>query len=286
MVGLSRQVDILLTDSLVYIQIYTFFPDYFRLILPPVCGSLFPMADLPAHPTDATAQADEKKPLPSKEALAKAERAAKKERAKAERVALRVEAKEEKKQSRSLAKMAEAKILKDLSSSLETHARSATFACGGTVSSKPATEETVEETSKESAQKGNATVNPKAKAKAKDSEQPSATIDDVQVRFGSSGKGYTVVFNKGGPSWKDFTHLLMACQPASFGRTGEAVLDEEYLKAGKLDRSQFATTFCPYEAGIIDVVTQLLVPQYKHDKHTRSIKVTFLLLPLTLCSIH
>jgi hypothetical protein len=232
------------------------------------------MADLPTHSTDATAQADDRKPLPSKKALAtKAERAAKKERAKAERVALGAEAKEERKQSKSLAKMAEAKILKDLSSSLETHARSATFACGGTVSFRSAINETAKETSKEAAQEGDATVNPKANAK--DPEQLSATIDDVQVRFGPSGKGYSVNFNKSGPSWQDFTLLLMACQPASFGHAGEAVLDEEYRKAGKLDRSQFATTFCPYEAGIIDVVTQLLVPQYKHDKHTRSIKVLF-----------
>jgi hypothetical protein len=246
------------------------------------------MADLPGHPKDATAQADDKKLLPSKKPLAKAERAAKKERAKAERAALRAEAKEEKKQSKSLAKMAEAKILKDLSSSLETHARSATFACGGTVFFKSAIDETAEETSKESAQQeDDATDNPEVKAKAKDSEQPSATIDDVQVRFGPSGKGYTVIFDKGGPSWKDFTHLLMACQPASFSRAGEAVLDEEYRIAGKLDRSQFATTFCPYEAGIIDVVTQLLVPQYKHDKHTRSIKVcAYYTRPLALRFIH
>jgi hypothetical protein len=72
------------------------------------------MADLLAHSIDATAQADDRKILPSKKALAKAERAAKKERAKAERAALRAKAKEERKQSKSLAKMAEAKILKDL----------------------------------------------------------------------------------------------------------------------------------------------------------------------------
>jgi hypothetical protein len=242
------------------------------------------MADLLAHSIDATAQADDRRTLPSKRAPAKAERVAKKEKAKAERVALRADAKEERKQSKSLAKTAEAKILEDLSSFLETHARSATFACGGTVSFKSAIDETAWETSKEPAQEGDATVDSKANAKV--SEQPSATIADVQVRFGPSGEGYTVIFNKDGPSWKDFTHLLMACQPASFGRAGEAVLDEEYRKAGKLDRSEFATTFCPYEVGIIDVVAQLLVPHYKQDKHTRSIKVMFLLLPLTLHSTH
>ncbi|EME83948.1 uncharacterized protein MYCFIDRAFT_152230 [Pseudocercospora fijiensis CIRAD86] len=70
----------------------------------------------------------------------------------------------------------------------------------------------------------------------------------------------------------DFQALLSACQPASFGRGGDEVHDEEYRKAGKLDRSAFATSFCPYEAGIIDVVGQLLLPQTKHLKDKRSIK--------------
>lgn len=140
----------------------------------------------------------------------------------------------EKKQVKSIAQMAEAKIIKDLETSLRTHARSATFACGGSVS-----------------------------------------IDDVQIRFGASGEGITVIFGQDGPSsTKDFEQLLKACQPAFFGRGGEAVLDEEYRKAGKLDTSQFATSFCPYESGIIDVVTHSLVPNSEHGRHTRSIKVT------------
>lgn len=147
--------------------------------------------------------------------------------------AQKAKAKDKKQQVKSLAQMAESKIIKDLEASLRTHARSATFACGGSVS-----------------------------------------IDDVQVRFGPSGEGFTVIFGQNGPSsTKDFEQLLKACQPASFGRGGEAVLDEGYRKAGKLDISQFATSFCPYETGIIDVVTQLLVPDSEHGRHTRSIKV-------------
>lgn len=175
-------------------------------------------------------------------------------------------AKEEKRRLKSLAKMAEAKILQNLTSSLETHARSATFACGGSISFKGAAAEATGETIEYSIEQNSDTTNiPKAR---------SAAVDDVQVRFGDSGSGVTVNFNKDGPSLNGFEHLLKACQPASFGRAGEAVLDEKYRKAGKLDRSQFATTFCPYEAGIVDVVTQLLVPQYEHGKHRRSIKVT------------
>ena len=223
------------------------------------------MADASAQPPEGTSQAGVKTEKLSKKAAAKAERVAKRERAKAERIAEKAKAKEEKQQMKSLAQMAEAKILKDLSSSLETHARSATFACGGSVPFKVAVAISTGVKPKEPSQEesDNASI-PKA---------DTAMIDDVQVRFGLSGSGFTVNFNKDGPTSKDFDHLLKACQPASFGRAGEAVLDEEYRKAGKLDRSQFATTFCPYEAGIVDVVTQLLVPQHKHGKHTRSIKV-------------
>jgi hypothetical protein len=160
--------------------------------------------------------------------------------------------------------MAEARILEDLSSSLETHTRSATFACGGRVSFMAPAGLTGEQIKELSQQDSNSTRTPTANA---------ATVDDVQIRFGPSGSGVTVNFNRDGPSSKDFEKLLKTCQPASFGRAGEAILDEAYRKAGKLDRSQFATTFCPYEAGIVDVVTQLLVPQYKHGKHARSIKV-------------
>jgi hypothetical protein len=204
------------------------------------------MADPPIQPSEGSAQINAPTARLSRRSAARAERAAQKERARAERLAAKVKAKEKKQQVKTLAKMAEAKILNDLTSSLETHARSATFACGGNVWFK---------------------VTPKA---------DTAVVDGVQVRFGPSGSGVTVNFNTDGPSSKDFEHLLKACQPASFGRVGEAVLDEQYRKAGKLDRSQFATTFCPYEAGIVEVVTQLLVPQQKHGKHTRSIKVTAL----------
>ena len=144
-------------------------------------------------------------------------------------------AKNEKQHVKSFAKMAEAKILQDLASSLKTYARSATFACGGSVSFKDAAVEALgEELEDPTVQKSNT---------AKASKAKTAVIDDVQVRFGESGSGFTVNFNEDGPSPKDFEHLLRACQPASFGRAGEAVLDEKYRKAGKLDRSQFATNF-------------------------------------------
>jgi hypothetical protein len=98
-------------------------------------------------------------------------------------------------------------------------------------------------------------------------------ISPVQIRFGENGKGITLTLPGVGSSSKELQELLAVCQPATFGRGGEDVLEEDYRKAGKLDHSAFATNFCPYEAGIIDVVTQLLLPQTAQGDHTRSIKV-------------
>lgn len=38
------------------------------------------------------------------------------------------------------------------------------------------------------------------------------------------------------------------------------MLDETYCKASKLDVTEFLTDFCPYKIGIIDVISQLLLP--------------------------
>ena len=46
--------------------------------------------------------------------------------------------------------------------------------------------------------------------------------------------------------------LLKDCSPATFGRQGVDVIDENYRKAAKLDNTQFATSFNPYEFGIVD----------------------------------
>lgn len=243
------------------------------------------MADLPARSNHAAAQANAAKVVPSNNASAKAKRTAKKEAAKAERIAYKAKAKEEKQQVKSLAKMAEAKILKDLGASFKSHAQAATFACGGSLVFDAGIDGIVSDAgdvppddafSVASSVASSVTASGVADAPEDGNAEPvPATVNKVQVRFGPSGNGFTVIFDNNGPSSEDFKHLLKACDPASFGRGGEAILDEKYRKAGKLDCSQFATSFCPYETGIIDVITQLLVPQLKHEKHTRSIRVTF-----------
>ena len=54
--------------------------------------------------------------------------------------------------------------------------------------------------------------------------------------------------------------LLRDCAPATFGIGGEEVLDESYRKAVKLDAHQFSTNFNPYDVGIVDAISQVLLP--------------------------
>ena len=60
-------------------------------------------------------------------------------------------------------------------------------------------------------------------------------------------------------------HLVNGMAPATFGMGGKDVYDETYRKALKLDPSQFAIDFCPYESGIINVIAQMLLPTLNTD---------------------
>lgn len=141
--------------------------------------------------------------------------------------------------------MAEASILKDIKASLATHARSATFACGGSIPIKVCTKT------------GGVTT----------------STSPIQVRFGKNGLGSTLNIPGSDASSKEFKDLINVSLPATFARAGEEVLDEDYRKAGKLDRGHFTTDFCPYETGIVDTLTQILLPQTSQSKHVRSIRV-------------
>jgi hypothetical protein len=58
-----------------------------------------------------------------------------------------------------------------------------------------------------------------------------------------------------------FNELLQSCTPATFGRMDKDILDESWRKAGKLDRSQFSVDFHPCKYGIIDAISQILLPE-------------------------
>jgi hypothetical protein len=141
----------------------------------------------------------------------------------------------------------EASLMEEIKASLDIHARSATFACGG--------------------------ATPIKTTPAGSTTETIAFTPSVQVRFGSNGLGNTLDIPGSEPSSTEFKELLKISQPATFARAGEEVLDEDYRKAGKLDRGCFTTDFCPYAVGIVDTLTQMLLPQTKQSKHVRSIKV-------------
>ncbi|PYH85821.1 hypothetical protein BO82DRAFT_326637 [Aspergillus uvarum CBS 121591] len=54
--------------------------------------------------------------------------------------------------------------------------------------------------------------------------------------------------------------LVADCQPASFGRNGEEILDPSYRLAGKIDPSHFASSFHPADFGILQMVENVLLP--------------------------
>ncbi|KAE8314353.1 hypothetical protein BDV41DRAFT_534150 [Aspergillus transmontanensis] len=55
-------------------------------------------------------------------------------------------------------------------------------------------------------------------------------------------------------------HLITSCDPASFGRGQEDVMDLSYRRAGKLDPENFATSFHPATFGIIETIEKVLLP--------------------------
>jgi hypothetical protein len=50
------------------------------------------------------------------------------------------------------------------------------------------------------------------------------------------------------------------CLPAGFGHRGKNVLDKSVRRAGAMDCARFSSNLCPYALGIVDRVTQLLLP--------------------------
>ncbi|GKZ32611.1 hypothetical protein AbraIFM66950_002129 [Aspergillus brasiliensis] len=63
--------------------------------------------------------------------------------------------------------------------------------------------------------------------------------------------------------------LLAACQPASFGRDGQDILDPEYRRAGKLEPDRFLTSFHPADFGIIELIESILLPGISSQTENR-----------------
>lgn len=60
----------------------------------------------------------------------------------------------------------------------------------------------------------------------------------------------------------DLHQLVVGCEPASFGKGQEEVLDPRYRKARKLEPRHFFTSFHPSDFGILQNVEQILLPNF------------------------
>lgn len=138
-------------------------------------------------------------------------------------------------------------MLDGLRDVLHGEGRKATFTCGGRIPVVMEPNRT-------------ATGNLTPRTDEKVQEQRIVT-KPVTVRWGSDGQGRVLALPAvDGNDQAALGGLVRACAPATFGRDGKDVLDETYRRAGALSTSEFMTDFCPYEMGIIDIVTQLLLP--------------------------
>ncbi|KAH0368867.1 hypothetical protein KCU65_g3789, partial [Aureobasidium melanogenum] len=144
--------------------------------------------------------------------------------------------------------MSEQQLLGAFSSALGDADNGSTFACGGHI---PVIL--------------NPSTLPENRRDAIDSQVSDQVITTrpVTIRYGPSGQGRILRLPTDTTNDPAFLNLVSTCEPATFGRGGKDVYDEQYRKATKLDTDDFLTDFCPYETGIIDIVQQLLMPSVK-----------------------
>jgi hypothetical protein len=144
--------------------------------------------------------------------------------------------------------MSEQQLLGAFSSALGEADSQSTFACGGNIP---------------------IVFDPTTTSGHSDSDIESQVSDQViitksvTIRYGAPGQGQTLRLPTDTTMDPAFLDLITACEPATFGREVRDVYDEQYRKATRLDTADFCTDFCPYQTGIIDIVSQLLMPSIK-----------------------
>lgn len=133
---------------------------------------------------------------------------------------------------------------KRLRTAIEDENSSALFACGGSIP-----------------------VVDRGQAAAGDKTATTTTTSPVQlywstVRSDSTARKLVLPLDGLAPqsSAAALDDLVAACQPASFGRNGEEILDPSYRLAGKIDPANFASSFHPADFGILQMVENVLLP--------------------------
>lgn len=89
-------------------------------------------------------------------------------------------------------------------------------------------------------------------------DQPS--VPPVTIRWGDDGRTGKIQLPLQDHETSKLDQLIKHGDPATFGHLGHDVLDESYRKATKLDSSQFSCNFHPHDHGILDAISQTLLP--------------------------
>lgn len=86
------------------------------------------------------------------------------------------------------------------------------------------------------------------------------SVPPVTIRWDDDGRIGKVQLPLQGHEIAKLDQLIKHGGPATFGHLGNDVLDESYRKATKLDSSQFSSNFHPHDHGILDAISQTLLP--------------------------
>lgn len=128
--------------------------------------------------------------------------------------------------------------------------------------------------------------------------KPGETLRIEETKFPSASEPVTIRWDPASPetpasqakvvlpldrdSQGSLEKLVGALEPASFGYHGKNVFDETYRKALKMDTTQFASTFNPYEFGIIDSIAQMLLPSTSKSDLARGLRAELYKLNVSL----
>jgi len=162
----------------------------------------------------------------------------------------------------SLVQLAEREVLAQLKKAVSMSQATANYCCGGSIPISAATD----------APEPCATKPKEKKAKTNPTATSSTIVQSaVAIRWdipNEANLSKKILFpfvpeNSDNQAASLLDDLLGACAPATFGLDGQDILDVSYRKAGKLDRKQFSVDFNPYEHGIIDAISQILLPDIK-----------------------
>ncbi|KAJ5579842.1 uncharacterized protein N7459_005827 [Penicillium hispanicum] len=161
----------------------------------------------------------------------------------------------QKRTSASLSKIAFNQLCRQLETTVVGEDAAASFLCGGTIPIEgPEAAQPAKPTKRA---KGNEGI-----PEARNSSSPVSLFWDS--KNDSQARKLVLPLGSSTPACNSsdarLRQLVEDCEPASFGRGQETVMDPEYRKAGKLDTHRFVTSFHPADFGIIENIQQILAP--------------------------